>query len=245
MTTEARSSTTSPPASSAETDPFAEVERLLYTCETPGHLDRAEALLDNLGEHANDEETLARVYGQRVHVIVLRHRYAEPARRQALAEAGVVLTRQSLELDPDCLEANTWGAVAQDIHGVAMGPLTGMLYYLRSSRDLAQNAVRVDETYADAMAHQVLADRYRLSPPPPVGIRDRPAALRHLLRARQLAPECPQAKLRLAELYLSLRKPDLAAEQLDLVLGQPIDKYGPVFAEQCRSRARQLRTAAG
>lgn len=220
-------------------DTFAEVERLLFNCETTGHFEQAQSLLAGLAAGTSDAKTLARVYGQRAHVAALRFDYVEQSQRLGIAEAGVKAAKQGLALDPSCLEANTWGAATMGLHGLEMGVLSS-LFYLRSIRDHALAALRVDEAYASALAHQILADVYRLSPPAPVGIRDRAAALDHLLHARELAPECPMAKLRLAELYLSLRKKSLAAEQLDLVLAQRIEENGPVFADRCHDRARDL-----
>lgn len=221
---------------------FAEVERLLFTCETADHFDRADALLDQIAETSDQPATLARVYGQRSHAAVLRYDYAEGLERLATAATAVQLARRGLELDPNCLEANAWGAAAMRAHGPEMG-FAGIGYYLPAILDLAGNALRDDESYAGALAHQILADCYRLSLPAPIGHRDHPAAMRHLLRARELAPDCPAAKLRLAELYLSMRKPELnalAGQQLDLVLHQQIDERGPVFADRCRAKARQL-----
>lgn len=221
---------------------FAEVERLLWTCETAGHFDQADALLDQIADTCDQPATLARVYGQRAHAAVLRYDYAEGLQRLATAATAVRLARRGLELDPGCIDANTWGAAAMCAHGPQMG-FAGLGYYIQPILGLARNALRVDESYADALAHQLLADCYRLSLPAPMGARDHSAALEHLLRARALAPDAPAAKLRLAELYLAMRRPELnalAEEQLDLVLNQHIDERGPVFAERCRDKARQL-----
>lgn len=222
---------------------FAEVERALFTCETAGHFERAETLLDQIAETSDDPAILARVYGQRAHAAVLRYDYAEGRERLAVAGTAVHLARRGLELDPDCLEANVWAAAAMCAHGPEMG-FAGIGYYLQQILHLAGSALRSDETYADALAHQILADCHRLSLPAPMGVRDHPTALRHLLRARELAPHCPTTRLRLAELYLGMSRSEpnaLAEEQLDLVLSQQIDERGPIFADRCRARARQLR----
>ena len=96
---------------------FAEVERLLFTCETAGHFDRADALLDQIAETSDQPATLARVYGQRAHAAVLRYDYTEGLERLTTAGTAVQLARRGLELDPDCLEANAWGAAAMRAHG--------------------------------------------------------------------------------------------------------------------------------
>lgn len=218
---------------------FAEIDRLLFHCETPGHFDRVEALLDDVAAGTDDPTVLAKACAQRAHAAALRADYVEGPERLAIAEAGVDAAKRGLALHPQGLEINLWAAAVMGVHSMAMGLLSSLLY-LRPIRDHAQASLELDESYANALAHQILADLCRLSPPAPLGIRDRAAARDHLLRARELAPECPMAKLRLAELYLSLRRKDLAAEQAQLVLAQEIDENGPVFAARCRDRARQL-----
>jgi tetratricopeptide (TPR) repeat protein len=222
---------------------FAEIEHLLFHCEAPGHFGRVETLLDDVTAGTDDPKVLAKAYAQRAHVAALRADYVDGHERLDVAEAGVRAAKRGLELDPSGLEINLWTAAVMGVHSMAMGLLSSLLY-LRPIRDHAQAALELDESYASALAHQILADLYRLSPPAPLGMRNRAAARDHLLRARELAPDCPMAKIRLAELYLSLRRKNLAAEQAELVLAQEIDERGPVFADRCRDRARQLLSKA-
>ncbi len=124
-------------------------------------------------------------------------------------------------------------------HGLEMGIISA-LHYMGQVKACAERVVALDEVYHSALGHQILGDLHRLTPPAPLGFGNKQKAMEHLLRARELAPECPQAKLRLAELYLSQRKKELARQQIQLVLDQDIFERGPVFAAKMKARASDL-----
>jgi hypothetical protein len=48
------------------------------------------------------------------------------------------------------------------------------------------------------------------------------------------------ARIRLAELYLTLRKPELARPELLHVLTVPVEERGPRYEAACRNRARDV-----
>lgn len=215
-----------------------EVEALLYHCERSGNPEKAEALLSAVAASTDDPAVLATVFGLRAQAQLLLYDDAEPSGRRALAETGVRLARRALEHDPENLHANAWGAALMGVHGLEMGLLSA-LFYLKDIKASAEKVLRLDETYHSAMAHQILGDLHRLAPPSPIGVRDYARALEHLRRARSLSV-CPMAKLRLAELYITLRKPDLAREEIRAALAQEIDERGPRYEARCRARAREL-----
>ncbi|HEY3364136.1 MAG TPA: hypothetical protein VGK74_03650 [Symbiobacteriaceae bacterium] len=218
---------------------FAEVERLFYACEAGDNLKRAEAILADLVKTTNDPTVLARVYAELAQAQSWHYEYAPKGERLAIALRGMKLAKRALEYDGDGLEANAWAATLMGYHGLEMGILSA-LFYLSKVKQHAERALQLDEQYHSAMPHQILGDLHRLTPPAPMGFLDRKLALEHLLRARELAPACPQAKVRLAELYISLRKPALAREQLALLLEQAIDERGPAYAAKYQEKGREL-----
>lgn len=225
-------------STSAAVKTFEEVEALLHRWEDPGNPERAEALLAQIAASTGDRAVLATVLGLRAQARWLSYEDAPPSERRALAEGGVGLARRALEHDPGSLHANAWAAALMGVHGLEMGIL-GALFYLKEIQAAAEKVLRIDETYHGALAHQILGELHRLAPPRPIGVRDYGRALEHLTRARRLS-DCPMAKLRLAELYLALRKPDLAREEVHAALAQDIDERGPRYEARCRARAREL-----
>lgn len=223
---------------------FEHVEQLLYRCETDDNLDRAESILLQVAQETRDPEILARVYAELAQVEFWRYEYAPQDRRLTVAAKGVKLAKRALEYDSNHLQANAWAAAMMGLHGLEMGILSS-LFYIGQVRDCAERALQVDEAYHSALPHQILGDLFRLTPPSPVGFRDKQKALAHLQRARALAPACPQAKLRLAELYVNLRKDDLARRELQAVLGQEIEERGPLFAAKYKQKAADMAKKLG
>ncbi|MFZ5827813.1 MAG: TRAP transporter TatT component family protein [Bacillota bacterium] len=216
-----------------------QVADLVYHCERGNNLDRAEALLREATQEQQSPHTLARLHAELAQVEFWRYEYAPESRRLAIAESGVRLAKSALTYDSNSLEANAWAAALMGIHGLEMGILSS-LFYIGQVKACAERALELNEAYQNAMPHQILGDLYRLTPPSPVGFRDKHRALGHLQRARELAPTCPQAKLRLAELYIGMRKHDLARSELQAVLEQEIEEHGPLYAGRCQARARNL-----
>ena len=218
---------------------FVTVEDLFYRLEADDNLNRAEAILKSMAESVTEPAILARVYAELAQVEFWRYEYAPAGERLAIAAKGAKLAQRALEYDPNNLQANAWAAALMGYHGMEMGILSA-LHYIGRVKACAERVVALDEAYHSALGHQTLGDLNRLTPPPPLGYGDKRKSLEHLLRARELAPECPQAKLRLAELYLSQRKKDLARQQIQMVLEQDILERGPIFAAKMKNRARDL-----
>ncbi len=216
-----------------------EIERLLYKCEKDNNLNKAEELLHKLAESIDDSSILARINAELVQVEFWRYEYAVQDDRLAIAERGVALAKKALEYDSDNLEANAWAAAIKGLHGLEMGILSS-LFYIKKVREHAEHVLEIDETYHSAIAHQILGDLYRLTPPSPIGMKNTTKAMEHLLKARELAPDCPQAKLRLAEMYLTKRQKEKARIEINLLLEQNIEERGPIYAENCRAKGRKL-----
>jgi tetratricopeptide (TPR) repeat protein len=216
-----------------------EAERLFYRCETPGNLERAEAILGELASRTQDLSELATLYGELAQAQFMRFGMVSDGERLKTAQKGVEIAKKALAFDSNNIQANAWAAALMGIHGLEMGILAS-LFYLGDIRARAEKLLTLDETYHNATAHQILGNLYRLAPPKPVGMRDYAKSLLHLARARELAPLCPVAKLNLAELYLTLRKPELARAELMIVLSEHIEERGPLFEEDCRKRARDI-----
>ena len=218
---------------------FETVEDLFYRVETGNNLDQAETLLESLSKNESDPAILARVYAELAQAQVWRYEYAPANQRLAFAEKGVKLANRALEYDQNNLQANFWAAATMGTHGMEMGIMSS-LFYLGRIKAHCERVLQLDETYQSAAAHQILGDLYRMTPPRPIGMGDKQKALEHLQRARELAPTCPKAKLRLAELYISLRKKDLARQEIQLLLDQEIPEHGPIYAEKVKLQARDL-----
>src|SRR6266568_3392158 len=144
-----------------------EVESLFFSCERAGNLERAEALLAALASSTQDPTVLAIVFGERAQAQVLRYDDAALAERRSIAEVGARLAKKALAHDGDNLYANAWAAAAMGIHGMEMGILSA-LFYLRDIQAAAEKVLRLDEAYHSAMAHQILGDLYRITPPRPI-----------------------------------------------------------------------------
>lgn len=218
---------------------FETVADLFYRVEAGDNLDQAETLLESLSKSESDPAILARVYAELAQAQIWRYEYAQANQRLAFAEKGVKMATRALEYDPNNLQANFWAAATMGTHGMEMGIMSS-LFYLGRIKTHCEQTLQLDETYQNAAAHQILADLYRMTPPKPIGIGDKQKALVHLLRARELAPTCPKAKLRLAELYINLRKKDLARREIQLLLDQDIPEHGPIYAEKVKAQARDL-----
>lgn len=223
---------------------FAEVKHLLYFCEVDNNLEKAETMLQQIMGAAEEPSVLAIVYGKLAQVENYRFEYAPVKERLAIAEKGVKLAKKGLEYDAKCVDATSWAASMMGIHGLEMGILSS-LFYLGPIRKHADMALELDETYHYAQPHLILGELYRLSPPSPVGMRDMKKALEHLLRSTELGSEDPQAKFHLAELYISLRKKDLARKELNSLLEQDIKVRGPIYAANWKAKARKLQEKLG
>ena len=117
-----------------------EVKELLYFCEADNNLEKAETLLKQIAEAADDTSVLAKIYGMLAQVENYRFEYANESQRLAIAEKGVKLARQGLEYDDNCVEANSWAASMMGIHGLEMGILSS-LFYLRPIKEHADKAL--------------------------------------------------------------------------------------------------------
>lgn len=223
---------------------FTEVKPLLYFCEADNNLVKAEALLKQIAEATEEPAVLAKVYGMLAQVENYHFEYVPENQRLAVAEKGVKLAKKALEYDDNCVEANSWAASMMGIHGLEMGILSS-LFYLGPIRRYAEKALQLDETYHYAQPHLILGELYRLSPPSPIGVRDMNKALEHLLRSVELGSDDPQAKFHLAELYISLRKKDLARAELSSLLEQDIKVRGPIYAANWKEKARKLQEKLG
>ena len=221
------------------TSTFDTIEDLFFRLEYDNNLDRAEAMLKSLAESVTEPAILARVYAEMTQAAFWRYEYAPKNELLAIAAKGVKLAERALEYDPNNLQANAWAAALKGYYGLQMGILSS-LHYMRDVRVHAERVVELDPAYHSAMGHQTLGDIHRLTPPPPLAYGNKQKSLEHLLRAKELAPECPQAKWRLAELYISLRKKDLARQEIQFVLDQDIIERGPIFAAKMKKRVRDL-----
>ncbi|MBI5118885.1 tetratricopeptide repeat protein [Candidatus Poribacteria bacterium] len=218
---------------------FVEVDRFFEQCEEDGNLDKAEAMLTPLRERITDASLLARAYAMLAQAEFWRHYYAPEEERLAIAERGVGLAQKALELHSNNLYANYWAALLMGVHGLEMGILSA-LFYMDKIKECAERVVELDESYMNGGAHQVLGDLYRLTPPPPVAFGDKEKAVEHLLRANELSPNDPQAKLRLAEAYFSIREKDKARQEADHVLNQKTIVRGPIYTENMKQWARDI-----
>ncbi len=220
---------------------FEKVDEFIDRCEENNNLDKAEALLKEHLEKVTDPPVQSRIYAMLAAVEFWRYDYAEEGSktRTAIAKKGAELAERALELDDTNVYSNAWAAAMLGIHGQEEGILS-ILHYLPRIEAYAKRAVELDESYNNAMAHQVLGNLYRLSPPKPIGVGSKKKSLEHLTRARELAPGCPVAALSLAELQLARRKKAEAREHIEFVLGQDITEHGPVFASRQKEKAREL-----
>lgn len=218
---------------------FDTIENLFFRLEYDDNLSRAEAMLKSLAETVTEPAILTRVYAEMAQAAFWRYEYAPKNELLAIAAKGVKLAGRALEYDPNNLQANAWAAALKGYYGLQMGILSA-LHYMGEVKAHAERVVEQDPTYHSAMGHQTLGDIYRLTPPPPLAYGNKKKSLEHLLLAKELAPECPQAKWRLAELYVSLRKKDLARKEIQFVLDQEIIERGPIFAAKMKQRVRDL-----
>ncbi len=218
---------------------FTEVDDLLYSCEKEGNIDRAVSLMEPHLETVDDPATLARVNAMLAQAQFWRHYYAPADERLAAAEKGVNFAKKALELDPDNLYANCFGALLMGIHGLEMG-IVNSLFYMYKVKACGEKCVELDESYYEAAPHIILGDLYRFAPPPPIGCGNKKKSVKHLERARELAPDSSMARVRLAESYLKIRKKDLARQEAEFVLNHDIKERGPRFAEDMKQWAREI-----
>ena len=218
---------------------LAEAHALIDDCEAADGLNRAEALLQAHLDANADATTTARAYALLAAIEFWRHDYAPEDDRAHFAEKGANLAAKAIESDPDDLYANAWSAALMGIWGLEQGVLS-ILHYIPKIAARAERTIELDETYNNAMGHQVIGNLYRLSPPKPIGIGNKRKALAHLERARELAPTCPDAKLSLGELLMAMRKKDRARAELQLLVDQDIALHGPAFAARKKAKAREL-----
>lgn len=223
---------------------FEEVKQLLNLCEVENSLEKAETLLEQIVRATEEPSVLAKVYGMLAQVENYRFEYVPECERLAIAKKGVELAKKGLEYDDNCVDANSWAASMMGIHGLEMGILSS-LFYLGPIRKHAEKALKLDEAYHYAQPHLILGELYRLSPPSPIGMRDMNKALEHLLRSTELGSDDPQAKFHLAELYISLRKKDLARAEISSLLEQDIKVRGPIYAANWKAKARKLQEKLG
>lgn len=219
---------------------FERIEQLLYSCENGTNLDLAETALTKIKNEANSPQVLAKVYGKLAQVENYRYEYVSSGEKLAVAEKGVNLAKKGLEYDENNVDANSWAAAMMGIHGMEMGILSS-LFYLGPVKKHAEKALQLDESYHYGQPHIILGELYRLSPPSPVGMRNLNKALEHLRRSVELGPEDPQARFHLAELYINLRRKELAFKELETLLSQDIQVRGPVYAENWKAKAGKLR----
>ena len=233
--------TTSTPTTAA-TD-FASVldaaHELIDNCEATDGLNRAEVLLTPFTEEGNDPTTRARAFALLAAVEFWRHDYAPEDDRAHFAEKGANLGKRAMECDETDLYANAWSAALMGIWGLEQGVLS-ILHYIPRIAERSARVIELDETYNNAMGHQVIGNLYRLSPPKPIGIGNKRKAYEHLQRARELAPTCPDAKLSFGELLIARRKKDEARAELQILVDQEIELHGPIFAARKKDKAREL-----
>jgi tetratricopeptide (TPR) repeat protein len=220
-------------------DVFNEADDLFYHCEKEGNIDRAVSLLEPYLASVDDPSTLARVHAMLAQARFWRHYYAPEGERLEAAEKGVNLATKALGLDPDNLYANCFAALLMGIHGLEMG-VVNSLFYMNKVKACAEKCVEIDESYLEAAPHIVLGDLYRFAPSPPIGCGNKKKSVKHLERARDLAPHSSMARVRLAESYLKVRKKDLARQEAEFVLNNDIKERGPRFAEDMRQWARDI-----
>lgn len=218
---------------------FDEIEKLFYSCEEDNNLEKVEIQLNQLAENSDDSAVLAKVYGKLAQVENYRYEYAPSSERSAIAEKGVILAKKGLEYDKNSIDANSWAASMMGIHGIEMGILSS-LFYLAPIRKHAEKALELDEAYHYGQPHIIMGELYRLTPPSPIGMRDMSKALEHLTRSVELGPLDPQARFHLAELYISLRKKDLARKEITTLLEQDIKVRGPIYAGNWKLKANKL-----
>lgn len=220
---------------------FDKVDVCIDQCEKDNNLDKAEAILKEALEKTTDPAVQSRIYANLAHVGFWRYDYAPEGskERTEIARKGAKLAERALELDENNVYANAWAAAMLGIHGQEEGILS-ILHYIPKIEAHAKRAVELDESYNNAMGHQVLGNLYRLTPPKPIGVGNKKKSLEHLTRARELAPGCPVAALSLAEIQLARRKKAEAKEHIDFVLNQEIEEHGPIFAARQKDKAREL-----
>lgn len=220
---------------------FERVDHFIDQCEKHNNLDRAEALLKEYLEKTSDPAVQSRIYANLAHLEFWRYDYAPEGskERTGIAKKGAELAERALELDDANVYANAWAAAMLGIHGQEEGVLS-ILHYIPKIESCAKRAVELDESYNNAMGHQVLGNLYRLTPPKPIGVGSKKKALEHLTRSRELAPACPVAALSLAELQLARRKKAEAKEHIEFVLSHEITEHGPIFASRQKGKAKEL-----
>ncbi len=220
---------------------FAEVDHYFDVLEEDNNLNKAEALLKEHLKRTSKPYVWSRIYAYLAQVEFWRYEYApeESKERRVIAKKGADLAKKALELDESNVWANAWASAMLGIHGQEEG-IMSILHYLPKIAAYAKRAVELDENYNNAMAHQVLGNLYRLSPPRPIGIGSKQKSLEHLSRARELAPACPVAAISYAELEISRRKKDEAREALQFVIDTKKVDHGPQFMARQKDKARKL-----
>ncbi|MBI4831297.1 MAG: hypothetical protein HY801_07025 [Candidatus Lindowbacteria bacterium] len=220
---------------------FAKVDHYFEVLEEDDNLNKAEALLKESLKMTSKPSIQSRGYAYLAQVEFWRYEYApeDSKERREFAKKGADLAKKALELDEGNVWANAWAAAMLGIHGQEEG-IMSILHYLPKIAGYAKRAVELDESYNSAMAHQVLGNLYRLSPPRPIGIGNKKKSLEHLSRARELAPNCPVAAISYAELAISRRKKDEAREALLFAINTDKVDHGPQFMARQKAKARKL-----
>ncbi|MBI5116055.1 hypothetical protein HZA56_06240 [Candidatus Poribacteria bacterium] len=222
-------------------DIFEKIDHYIDKCEEDNNLDKAEALLKESLEQMSNPTLQSRMYAMLAAVEFWRYNYAEEGskERMAIARKGADLAQRAADLDDGNVYANAWAAAMLGIYGQEEGILS-ILHYIPKIEAYAKRALELDESYNNAMPHQILGNLYRLSPPKPIGVGSKKKSLEHLSRARNLAPTCPVAALSLAELQLARRKKEEARKEIRFVLEFDIVEHGPVFASKQKEKAKEL-----
>jgi tetratricopeptide (TPR) repeat protein len=220
---------------------FTKIDQCFDKLEEHNNLHKAEVLLKEYLDKVSDPAVRSRIYAMLAQVEFWRYEYApeKSKERRVVAKKGADLAKKALELDENNMWANAWASAMMGIHGQEEGILS-ILHYLPKIEGYAKRAIELDENYNNAMAHQVLGNLYRLSPPKPISVGSKKKSLEEFERVRELAPSCPVAAISFAELQLSRRKKDDARKLLQFVIDTEKVDHGPEFMAKQKEKAKKL-----
>lgn len=150
---------------------------------------------------------------------------------------GIEYCKMAISLDADSIEAHFWLGVMYGLFGEAKGVMQS-LYLIDPIKQEIEWVLKKDEKHEYAGPHRVLGRFYHKVPGVKGG--DNRKAIRHLLRAIELAPDLHDNYLFLAEVYVDEGRKDDAKQALRKCLDTPDNAVWGPESRETKKQAREL-----
>ena len=215
------------------------INQLIDKRETPGNLDRAIQMLDDLKQQHPEKDIIR---GKLAHAYYYKGIFAPPrsTEQQLYFAKGEDSGREAVTLAPDGIYGNFWYASNVGMHARCQG-IVEALRAIEPIRGAMERVMRGNERFYFAGPHRVLGVLRLQAPGWPLSIGDKGAAAEHLERAIELAPDFAPNRLHLAQVYLGVGHKEAARQHLDWIIEVPLNPDHAIEDGAVRRKAIQLR----